>query len=470
MRIWFLAIALSLIGCRKETRLSQDSGYPERVNKIVQTNCAVESCHTTNGKIGAAGLSLETWSDMFNGGNSGSVVVPFRADMSLVHLYSNTYPELGLSLSPTMPINAPPLDYQSILVLKNWIENGAPSKDGQIAFSAPHADKFYVVNQGCDEVAVIDAATLLVSRYIKVGVTNAIEAPHAIKISADRKFAYVAFALGSIIQKIDCVTDRVIGSVDIGFGLWNSLAISSDGQYIAAVDWQPNGKLVILNTHTMSVINTLQGLSNAHGIAATPDFTTLYCTMQPGNKLYKIDISNLQTPELSSVIVGSGSPDPHDIIFSPDGSRYFVTCQSSNEVKIFNTENDNIVATLQTAQFPQELALSSNYPYIFVSCTNEPSSTPKTKGAVQVFNYNTLQLVKTFSQGFYQPHGLAVNDAQNIVLVANRNLESSGPAPHHSGSCSGRNGFVKAIDLSTLELIQSYKHEISVDPYNIASR
>lgn len=469
-RTLLVFLILVTYGCKKELPLSKSSGYPEKINTIIQTNCAVTGCHNSTSKNAAAGLSLETWSDLINGGFSGSVVIPFRPDQSLIHLYTNTYPDLGLSLSPTMPLGGAPLPFDEMVALKSWIEKGAPSALGKVAFDEKNRSKFYVVNQGCDEVAVVDAATLLVSRYIKVGVTTAIEGPHAVKVSPDKRYVYIAFALGGVIQKIDCTLDKVIGTADIGFGMWNSMVVSPDGNTLIAADWQSNGRLAIVNTQTMALINTIGGLSNGHGLAASPDFQTLYCTIQPGNQLYRIDISDLQNPEVSFISLGPGSPDPHDIIFTPDGSKYFVTCQSINIIKVFQSVNDSLINELPTGLFPQEMAVAQQTPYLFVTCMNEPVSAPKSKGSVMVFDYETMELVNIFSEGFYQPHGIAVNDHQDVVLISNRNLESTGPAPHHTGECSGRHGFVRALNLGTLQMIGSYRHELSVDPYNIASR
>ena len=70
----------------------------------------------------------------------------------------------------------------------------------------------------------------------------------------------------------------------------------------------------------------------------------------------------------------------------------------------------------------------------------------------------------------FQPHGLVVDDARELVYVAHRNVNSSGPPPHHSTECAGRNGYVTMIDLNTLELVSEYKVEVSVDPYSVALR
>ena len=74
----------------------------------------------------------------------------------------------------------------------------------------------------------------------------------------------------------------------------------------------------------------------------------------------------------------------------------------------------------------------------------------------------------------HQPHGLAVDDNKNIVCVANRNQTTGGPAPHHTGECGGKNGYMTFINMSTLTLLKSgsadKKIELAADPYSVAVR
>jgi hypothetical protein len=81
----------------------------------------------------------------------------------------------------------------------------------------------------------------------------------------------------------------------------------------------------------------------------------------------------------------------------------------------------------------------------------------------------SLMVVKKLNSG-YQPHGLAVDDQQDLLLIANRNASIDGPAPHHTTECGGRNGYVTYANLSTLEMVTNRKIEVSVDPYFISIR
>jgi DNA-binding beta-propeller fold protein YncE len=89
---------------------------------------------------------------------------------------------------------------------------------------------------------------------------------------------------------------------------------------------------------------------------------------------------------------------------------------------------------------------------------------------VTVIDIDNLSPIKNITTGF-DPHGLAVDDVEDVVYVANRNLPlSGGPPPHHTSSCGGRNGYMTVINMATLELEPGFKSELSVDPYSVMIR
>ena len=120
--------------------------------------------------------------------------------------------------------------------------------------------------------------------------------------------------------------------------------------------------------------------------------------------------------------------------------------------------------------------MQAMYPYLFVSCEEDPSFTgnSKVRGSIYVINYQTLQVVKVLQGDMFQPHGVFVDDDGGYVYVTNRNVDPSGPAPHHVSTCGGRNGFMKIIKLNAdpnaMDFIPGYRTEVSVDPYSVAGR
>lgn len=479
-KIIFGVVLMSfIIACKPDKTPVLTGDYPPEISNIILTKCATTGCHTTSSKAATGGLDMSSWQHLFEGGNGGSVVIPFRSDQSWVMYFTNTDTTQGPVLLPTMPYNSAPLSATEEQTLKSWIDNGAPDAQGKIPFSDdPLRKKFYVANQGCDLVSVFDATTRLVMRDVDIGNSSGIEAPHELEISPDGNYWYVIFLAGDAIQKFRTADDSYVGEVNIGFGSWSTMTISPDGTKAFAVDFESDGKITYVDLDHLTVIASYQGLfSFPHGIEADHDFKTLYVTAEYGNIIYKIDISNPQFPDVTQVCIEpgttpntiAGGPDPHQLNFSPDESMYFITCQGTAEVRVFKTSNDSLLAVLPVGTFPQEMDFSETHPYLFVTCM-EDGCGDKCDGSLYVINYETLSVITSISGGFYQPHDLAVDDESDVIYIPNRNVNPNGPAPHHTSTCGGRNGFVRMIDMSTLQMIPNYKAEISVDPYAIGIR
>lgn len=447
--------------------------YPDDVGKIFITKCATPGCHNTLSREGSAGLDMSTWSHLFEGTNGGSAVIPFNAVESFLVNFINTDSTYGPVQEPNMPYNGTPLSAEEVQTVVNWINDGAPDCSGHRLTDNPDRKKFYITNQGCDLVSVWDAERQVIMRYIKVGGDpNLIESPHSVKISPDGLYWYVSFVANNAryFEKYRTSDDAFVGRVDIGVGSWNTFAFSPDSKLAYIVDFNTPGKVAYVDCETMTLrpstpFNPEPGTFNSpHGSAVSPDGHYLYMTMQLGNALYKMDISSFP-PDGQYVNFSGPVSRPHEIVFSPNGLSYYVTCEATNDVKVFNAQNDQFITSIPTGVDPVEMSLSLSHPYLFVSCMGG--------NAVSIINYTTNTLIKTIDNSgfFYYPHGIVVDDAKGVCYVSNRNLEvSGGPPPHHTSVCGGRNGFLLAIRLSSLEVISGFKKELSVDPYGMTIR
>lgn len=466
-----------LNSCRNDKGIPDYNEYPDEIGKIIFTKCATPGCHNDASKEAAGGLSLASWEKLFEGGRNSAAVIPFRSDYSTLFYYTNTYSDLGVTLSPTMPYNQGHLTREEIVLIKNWIDNGAPNRNDFVKFSDnPNRKKFYVTNQGCDVVTVFDQATLLPMRYINVGSSGSIESPHMIKVSPDKQYWYVLSLAGTQLKKYRTADDSFVASATIGPGYWNAFTISGDSKTAYCTDLSPiTGKIAMVNLSTMAV-NVQIGFNYPHGCALNNSNDTLYVTQQIGSsKLYKVPVADFSA--YSEINLFSTPPalplNPHEVVFSPDGSKYFVTCQGTSEVRVFQSGTDQLLATIPVGASPTEMSFSPATNYLFVSCTEDTLNFPGKRGSVAVIDYQNNQFIQFIYTG-HQPHGIAVDESKGLVIVVNRNFASDGPAPHHSGECGGRNGYTTFIDLSTLSVLKSgnstKRIEIAVDPYSVSVR
>lgn len=501
----FIALLAGLFfsACKYDKIEPTLEGYPEEIGKIFSTRCAVTGCHTTNDKDAAGGLDLSSWDAMFRGARNGSPVIPFRAEHSFLTNFINSYPDLGIThpAGNPMPPSGALLSHDDVAAVIDWINHGAPSNLGTIKFADDlFRKKIYVTNQGCDEVAVIDAASRQIMRYIRVGADSTPETPHQIRVSPDRKYWYVIFSnFGKYLQRYDAGDDSFIDQVFIGSGSWNTFTLTPDGKHAFVADWQLSGKVVHVNLETMTMTSqTSITMNSPHATSYMRSDSALYVSIEEESKIYRFSFRNDPTFTFNvndppGVIVLPAGDKPHDIIFTPDESKYFVTCAGTNMVRVygvsqnFDVSPDSLIASIPVGTNPREFAISQTRPYLFVTCQDDISSSylanPQDKGSIVAINYNTLANVPILSNMdllYYEPHGIAVDDANGMVYVGSRNTNTNGPTPHHTTVC-GRPGWVSIIDIRTeplhalsfdVPLIGTYyyKHEVLSDPYSVMMR
>ncbi len=470
----FFCLLFILLGCTKDIGKIdyRNTGYPQNVAEIVVRKCATAGCHNDKSKDAAGGLSLETWNKLFEGARSGAVVIPFRTDFSTLMYYTNSYDEFGtIQLNPKMPYGNNQLSKEEVKILYDWILAGASNNQGYISFSDNQSKtKLYITNSGCDVVTVMDSKSGLAIRYIDVGVLpGTIESPSVVKVSPDNKYWYVLFKTGTIIQKFRTADNVCEGSITIGPGIWTSLSISADSKKAFAGDIQFNGKIAYVDLETMQLITDYQsGLKDPNDICINATDDILYVAPEFGNYIYKINITNTLTPVISEISMETGVPvdynsnlDPYSIALSDDGTKYFVVCRKSSELRILQTSNDSLLATIPIGTTASQIVVSKTTPYLFVSCEGTGSTK---KSAVYIINYQTNSFISSLYAG-PDSRGLALDETTKKLYVANQNISTDGTAAHHESVCAGKNGYITVIDINTLQVIQGIKTEVSVNPY-----
>lgn len=468
--------------CTKDVGSVNRGNYPDDIGKIITLNCTVSGCHNSQSYPAASGYNLETWESMFSGSNNGSPVIPYNVQFSSLCYFINTFNDLGTQAKPTMPLNAKKLSRQEVETIRNWIEKGAPDINGKIKWADnPKRKKMYAVNQGCDVVTVIDAETQLPMRYIQVGNKPGPDTPHFIRVSPDGNYWYVIFINNNIMQKYSCVDDTYLGQIPLtpaaaGIGSadaldWNTFAISKDGKRAYCVSWTTNGRVSAVDLEHNKLLHFEPGFFNSHGVVLNASEDKLYVTAQFGNYITEVDTTLQNKRELS---LQNGMPysqasslNIHDIVLSPDGNNLAVTCQGSNEVRFFNIPGETVTDIVPVGLYPQEIIYCQSTDQYFVSCTEDSLIYRGSHGVIMRINAGS-KYTTSVKCGF-QPHGLAVDESKKTLYVLSRNISSSGPLPHHTSQCSGKNGFVNFIDLSSFT-VSNKRYELSVDPYYIVAR
>lgn len=462
------------MSCTKDVGKVNYGNYPTDIGSIIQNNCATSGCHNSLSYEAASGYNLETWLGMFSGSNSGSDVIPYNSKFSSLCYFVNTYSDLGIKNTPTMPLNKAPLSREQVKRIQDWIDEGAPDINGKIMWADnPQRRKLYAVNQGCDVVTVFDSETQLPMRYIKVG-KKPQSTPHQIKVSPDGKYWYVIFINDNILQKFRCGDDSYIGEIPLGNSQnWNGCVITKDGKRAYCAALQTNGVVSAVDLENMKLIHFLPGISNAHGIELNEAEDVLYITSQYGNYMTRLDTGFSEKKEIAlqngaTISTNDKLLNPHFILLAPNKQDLLISCQNTNEVRVFNIPSNSVTAVIPTGIFPQEITYSKSANHYFVTCQDDTLTFPSSHGVITRINANNYFDTKNVACGF-QPHGIAVDDARKLIYVLSRNQAASGPVPHHTSQCNGKNGFVSFVDLTSFTVLPK-RYEVSVDPYYIELR
>jgi YVTN family beta-propeller protein len=476
-----LCFLIFFFSCTKDIGKVNRGNYPTDIGRIISSNCAVEGCHNSLSSEAASSYNLETWTAMFSGSANGSPVIPYNSSFSSLCYYINTYPELGLQNKPTMPVNRTPLSYDQVKLIKNWIDNGAPDINGKVMWADdPKRKKLYAVNQGCDVVTVFDSETKLPIRFIHVG-NKPNSTPHHLRVSPDGNYWYLIFINENVMQKYRCSDDGFVGNIPLtpaaaGSGSedaldWNTFIISRDGKRAYCVSWNP-GKIAAVDLENRKLLGFIGGQHYPHGICLNAAGDKLFIAAQTGNFITEMDVDfsgSVKWPlENNSGVNLLSSLDPHDLVLAPDNVNLLITCQKTNEVRVFNTVTHSVTSIITTGVYPQEIIYSPGVNKYLVSCTNDSIVFPNSHGVITVINGAGFTFNRHIKCG-YQPHGIAVDESKKTLYVLSRNISAAGPLPHHTTQCNGRNGFVNFVDLNELAVLPK-RYELSVDPYFIFAR
>ena len=481
--VLFGVLLACLLSCRHEPIDAEISAYPKDIARILEKNCAVSGCHNAQSAPGAGGLNLESWTSLFHGSRGGSPVIPYSPELSYLMFSVNTDSTLGPVLTPTMPYDLPPLSSQEYSTLWNWIYDGALNKNGEERFPPdPNRRKWYVGHEICDDVAIFDAESRQIMRYIDVGEDPmSVEYVFDIQISPDGKDWFVVFFGGNkYISRYSTTNDKKIADIPMDYYGWSGLAISPDGKFAFACS-EHFLLMQAIDLSKNTAVGPLIGFDYpVRAPVVHPLKKQVYLAEYIDRSLIVVDyddagqLSNKRSIDLiqgfPSAIIGDVWPS--EIFFLPDGSKYFVTCNHSNEVRVFDGGNDSLLEVIVLPASPSKMAYSIAKKRLFVSCSDDLVSwagDPTKRGSIIMIDSETHQIEGKIYAGF-QPYSIMVDDVDKILVVTNRNEDLSGPRPHHVSNCEGRNGYISLVDINTLEVISDYKPEILAGPSTISGK
>jgi DNA-binding beta-propeller fold protein YncE len=400
------------------------------------------------------------------------MVVPGFPEWSHLLWQVNRYPELGPKSEPIMPPPRPDssnlLSQQEVRLLKDWIAAGAPNQAGKQPYAhmttTTHR-KVFICNAGSDLIAVLHADTYQLMTYIAVGVSPiVIESPHYIQLSPDQRYLYVTLINGSAVEKYRTDTYEKVGRVEVGAEPAH-IEFSSDGRYAVITHFTDAApvKLTLVDAERMQVLDELRDpsgliIARPHGLWMTSDFRYAYVTANAGNYLTKVEISldRQRFVDFTQIPIGPGMVPqttsawgPYQVVAPPNSPYYFVSCDASHEVRVFEKATDAHIATLPVATAPKLMAYDGDLLYVAcLKAESVPLQSSK-RGAIAVIDRRTLRVLTHIYNTGHLPRGIGVDPVQRRLWLSFENLAGVDPPHHYVGGLSGAPAKAYVLDIPT---------------------
>lgn len=270
--------------------------------------------------------------------------------------------------------------------------------------SAPDGRYLYLSNESQHSLDIVDSRTLRVTRRIAVS-----GRPNNVAVSKDGSKVYVALIDKALVDVIDTVSMENIKSISVEGGIHN-VYVTPDGKFAVAgsiqtstinvidtstdsltwtlkmdsgirpmtFDTNPDGStkniyvqlsgyhgFAVVDFSTQKEISRIEheiiagdelhydGLQGApaHGLAVSPDGTTLWSTSKMNSYAYVYSLPNLDF--VNRVFVGQ---HPEWITFTPDGSTLYVGAAGDNATYVVDVKRFKVIAKIDVGQVPKRIA------------------------------------------------------------------------------------------------------------------
>ena len=159
-----------------------------------------------------------------------------------------------------------------------------------------------------------------------------------------------------------------------GFDRPHIVAISPDDEYAYVTD-DARGTLTVIRFSVMKVTGTISVGAGAHHLAFSPNERQAWVALGEAARTITLLSTVVRTPPPpSSPIIDPGHPHvighftpgfpAHDLAFSPDGRRVWITSAAGPDVMVFNASNHQVLFRVPVGAPPQHLAFYGRYAYL----------------------------------------------------------------------------------------------------------
>src|SRR3990172_6483905 len=265
-------------------------------------------------------------------------------------------------------------------------------------------NRLYVLNQGSSNISVIDTTTNTIIQTI-----SGVATPIGQEFNPKSKLLYVGNGIANTVTVIDILTNTVLGAIPVvGINptamelnqVTEKLYVSNFGSNSISVI---NIKLLTATTHTV-ILPTIPIPGGVGHVGIDESTNTLYVPAFSSDKVHVIDAST--NTITASITVGDS---PRRAIFNADTKQVLVTSFDTNTLSVIAASTNSVVAIVSvdnpfgmnlnkvtnliyvTNQFSNTLTvvnLAANSPSLGVIAkgSNVPGTTPETRAPSTVMN------------------------------------------------------------------------------------
>ncbi len=356
------------------------------------------------------GLDLDSWDALMAGSNHGEVVIPYDADRSLLI-------RLTTQLADTDPlrIRAAQLSEADMAAVRQWIDSGAPSDDGSIAY-ADATNLLYACIQGAATVVVIDMDANVVIRTIdlqELGFT-ADSRPHHVAVEPDGSAFYVSLIGDDVVLKFNR-ENELVGRTN--FERPGMVAVHQDqnllfvGRSMKAVN--PPQRIGRIDRTSMEIEEIDVFFPRPHALAIHPLGTYVYVGSLAQNSMATL---NHETENLELTSIEGETHTLVQFAISPDGRTMVVGGQLTGQFFFFDTSAPEVPVLMESIKIgaaPWHPVFSPDGTQVWIG--NKMAGTAT---VVDIIERRVAGVV----EGLAQPHGAAISPDGHYVYISNNNL------------------------------------------------
>ncbi len=266
----------------------------------------------------------------------------------------------------------------------------------QISFSAD-GRKAFVAAAGSDHVAVIDVASLTITKTFDVQDTplGVVALPSGLAVSRFRSNEIIQISAQGETNTPSLITGegpslfsplpdgKFLISAERADKLWvlNGKSFSLEGDYptgkrpfppAATSDGRkafvPNyvdGSVTVVDLWNQRVLDTVPVGEHPSGGAVLPGDIQYAVAVRGGNRILFINTAAHEVVDSLSAGIGDG---PFSVAVTPDGRQAFVNNTASNDISVIELENRRVVARIPVGQIPITMAVHPSGATLWVGC------------------------------------------------------------------------------------------------------